>query len=143
VWIKGELHGINASGPSPKAISIEAVKERGFKEMPKHGLIPVTVPGAPSAWAALSKLLAGYRFWKCQSQQLNILKMIISHSKYWGHAYEVFKKKFIGDECKGWFDTIAPLGKAPVSGEMGSSKDHASTLRSMGETLQRVFTLAN
>src|SRR3954471_23293868 len=45
VWTKGELHGLNASGPSPKSISIDAVKQRGYDEMPKHGLVPVTVPG--------------------------------------------------------------------------------------------------
>src|SRR3954451_25133600 len=28
VWTKGELHGLNSSGPAPKSISIEAVKEK-------------------------------------------------------------------------------------------------------------------
>src|SRR6056297_109559 len=55
VWTKGKLHGLNSSGPAPKSISIEAVKERGHDEIPKYGLIPVTVPGAPGAWAELNK----------------------------------------------------------------------------------------
>ena len=55
VWSKGKLHGLNASGPSPQKISIEALKKAGHQEIPKYGMIPVTVPGAPSAWAELSK----------------------------------------------------------------------------------------
>ena len=143
VWTKGELHGLNASGPSPKGISIEAVKDRGFEEMPKHGLIPVTVPGVPSAWAALSK-----RFGRLPLSE--VLKPAIEYAengyplspilgKYWGYAYKVFKKRFTGDEYKGWFDTFAPEGRAPEIGEMWSSKDHASTLRSIGETNAESF----
>jgi gamma-glutamyltranspeptidase/glutathione hydrolase len=138
VWIKGELHGLNASGPSPKSISIDAVKQRGFNEMPKHGLIPITVPGVPSAWAALSK-----RFGKLPLAE--VLKPAIEYAengyplspvlgKYWNYAYRIFKKNFTSDEFKGWFDTFAPAGRAPMIGEMWSSKDHASTLRSIGET---------
>ena len=55
VWVKDKLYGLNASGPSPQSISIEKVKELGHEKMPSHGWIPVTVPGAPSAWAELSK----------------------------------------------------------------------------------------
>lgn len=55
VWTNGKLHGLNASGRSPKNISIEAVKERGYDKMPKYGWIPVNVPGAPGAWAELSE----------------------------------------------------------------------------------------
>lgn len=55
VWTKGELHGLNASGRSPMAITAEEVKKQGYTEMPKRGWIPVMVPGAPSAWAELSE----------------------------------------------------------------------------------------
>lgn len=46
VWIDGEMHGLNASGKSPASISIDAVKALGHKEMPLHGMVPITVPGA-------------------------------------------------------------------------------------------------
>ncbi|WP_028274936.1 gamma-glutamyltransferase [Atopococcus tabaci] len=53
VWTKGKLHGLNGSGKSPQSISIEAVKARGHEKMPTYGWVPVTVPGAPGAWAEL------------------------------------------------------------------------------------------
>ncbi|HQA48756.1 MAG TPA: gamma-glutamyltransferase, partial [Bacillota bacterium] len=49
VWTDGKLYGLNASGPAPGAISAEALRKAGYKEMPQTGWIPVTVPGAPSA----------------------------------------------------------------------------------------------
>ena len=55
VWMKDELFGLNASGPSAKSISKEALVARGHNKMPMHGVIPVTVPGTPSAWVALSE----------------------------------------------------------------------------------------
>src|SRR5699024_9628698 len=36
IWTKGKLHGINGSGKSPKAVSIEKAKKEGNNEMPKY-----------------------------------------------------------------------------------------------------------
>ena len=55
IWVDGKLHGLNASGPAPQAATIEALESLGYDTMPNHGLLPVTVPGAPAAWAALSE----------------------------------------------------------------------------------------
>jgi gamma-glutamyltranspeptidase / glutathione hydrolase len=138
VWTKGELHGLNASGPAPKSISIEAVKAKGHEKMPTFGLIPVTVPGAPAAWVELSK-----RFGKLPLTE--VLKPAIEYAtngyplspvlgKAWKGAFNRFKELFTGDEFKGWFETFAPNGKAPEIGEVWRSEGHANTLRSIAET---------
>jgi gamma-glutamyltranspeptidase / glutathione hydrolase len=138
VWTKGELYGLNASGYSPKNISIEAVKERGYEHIPKHGWIPVTVPGAPAAWAALSK-----RFGKLPLSE--VLKPAIEYAEhgypvsptlgnYWGYAFNVFKNTLTNKEFASWFETFAPKGRAPRIGEVWGSKGHADTLRSIAET---------
>lgn len=143
VWVKGELHGLNASGPAPQSISIDAVKEKGHEKMPTFGLVPVTVPGVPAAWAELSK-----RFGKLPLTE--VLQPAIDYAekgyplspvlgKYWNIAYEKFKEIFTGDEYKGWFDTFAPAGKAPQIGEVWKSEGHASTLRQIAETNAESF----
>ncbi len=143
VWTKGELHGLNASGPAPKSISIDAVKEKGYEAMPKYGVVPITVPGAPGAWAELSR-----RFGKLPLTE--VLKPAIDYAeegyplsptlaKYWNGAYPRFKELFKGDEYKGWFDTFAPDGKVPKLGDMWRSVGHASTLRSIAETNAESF----
>ncbi len=55
VWMKDKMYGFNGSGHAPVNISIEKVKTLGYREMPKHGYIPVTIPGAPKMWATLIK----------------------------------------------------------------------------------------
>ena len=53
LWDGNELHGLNASGRSPKALTRERFK--GRDAMPLRGWDAVTVPGAVSAWVALSE----------------------------------------------------------------------------------------
>lgn len=143
VWTKGELHGLNASGPSPESISVDQLKENGHENIPVHGVLPVTVPGAPAAWAALSK-----RFGKLPLKE--VLEPAIRYAeegypltpilgKYWDAAYKKFSEKFKTEEFQPWFDTFAPKGRAPKIGEVWSSKGHAETLSLIGETKAEAF----
>ncbi|MED4015956.1 gamma-glutamyltransferase family protein [Sutcliffiella cohnii] len=144
VWTKGELHGLNASGPAPASLSIDAVKERGYtNKMPKLGLVPVTVPGAPAAWATLSK-----RFGKLPLSE--VLEPAIQYAtegypvsptlgKYWKGAYRAYKQQGTSEEFSGWFETFAPKGRPPEIGEIWASEGHANTLRAIGETNGEAF----
>ncbi|WP_018923344.1 gamma-glutamyltransferase family protein [Salsuginibacillus kocurii] len=143
VWAEDKLHGLNASGPSPDSISIEAMKERGYEKMPTFGLEPVTVPGAPSAWAALSE-----RFGKLPLT--DVLAPAIHYAeegyplspvlaRFWKAAYDRFNKELTSAEFKAWFDTFAPEGKAPEAGDIWKSPGHAETLRQIAETKARAF----
>ncbi|MCM3005020.1 gamma-glutamyltransferase family protein [Priestia koreensis] len=138
VWMNESLYGLNASGPAPKAMSIEAIEELGYSEIPSHGFIPVTVPGAPSAWVELSK-----RFGRLTLSQ--VLEPAIRYAQEgfplsptlaagWERAYEIFQERLKGEEFQSWFDTFAPNGKVPKAGEMWHSLDHARTLLSIAET---------
>lgn len=138
VWTNGELHGLNASGPAPQAISIEAVKARGHETMPTYGWIPVTVPGAPAAWAELSR-----RFGRLPLAE--VLKPAIEYAengyplsptlaRYWAIAYNKFSQVLSGEEFAPWFSTFAPDGRPPKAGEIWKSPGHAETLRQIAET---------
>ncbi len=49
----GEVHGLNASGWAPAALTPELLRERGIDEMPYRGIHAVTVPGAVGGWVAI------------------------------------------------------------------------------------------
>ena len=49
----GRLHGLNASGWTPRALSAATLASRGAAEMPRAGIHTVTVPGAVAGWEAL------------------------------------------------------------------------------------------
>ncbi|WZL73853.1 gamma-glutamyltransferase family protein [Clostridiaceae bacterium 35-E11] len=143
VWFNDKLHGLNASGPAPKSISIEEVKKAGYNEMPKYGWTPVNVPGAPAAWAELSK-----RFGKLPLTE--VLAPAIEYAqkgypltpnlvKLWNKAYHTFKENLKGDEFRYWFETFAPKGRAPRIGEIWKSHGHGETLRLIAETKAEAF----
>jgi len=46
----GKLTGLNASGPSPKALTPDFLAQRDVKTMPSDGIYTVTVPGAVEGW---------------------------------------------------------------------------------------------
>lgn len=49
------LVGLNSSGFSPALLDKATVTARGYDTIPFDGWLPVTVPGAPAAWCALSR----------------------------------------------------------------------------------------
>jgi gamma-glutamyltranspeptidase/glutathione hydrolase len=53
VWDGTRLHGLNGSGRAPAGLSMAALQQAGYAQMPSHGWLPVTVPGAPAAWRDL------------------------------------------------------------------------------------------
>ena len=143
VWIDGKLHGLNSSGPAPKSISIDGLKNKGYDEIPKFGVIPVTVPGAPAAWAELSK-----RFGRLTLTE--VLKPAIQYAddgypvspyvkKSWDRAYKLYEKEFKSDEFKYWFKTFTKDGRSPNMGEIWRLPDHAETLKSIAKTNAESF----
>jgi len=49
----GKYYGLNASGWAPAAQSVERLRQMGLREMPAHGIEPVTVPGSVDGWQKL------------------------------------------------------------------------------------------
>lgn len=143
VWMKKELHGLNASGPAPQELTIEAVQKAGFEQIPETGVIPVTIPGAPSAWAELTN-----RFGKLTLEE-NLQPAIQlaeegfpvspTAAEFWQEAVDTYKKKHTSDEFEAWFSTFAPGGRAPLAGELWRSVDHANTLREIAKTNSSSF----
>jgi len=147
VWTQDKLHGLNSSGKSPKSISIEKVKGRVFEEMPKMGMVPITVPGAPGAWAELSAKYGRLSLAEALEPAIYYAEhgypLSPTLGKYWGRAFASYKRLFTGDEFAPWFDTFAPQGRAPKIGEMWASPTHASTLREIAETNAASFYRGN
>lgn len=50
-----KLYGLNASGRSPKKLTIDFFEDQGMKKIPSHGPLPVSVPGAVDGWFELHK----------------------------------------------------------------------------------------
>ena len=142
VWMKDKLYGLNASGPAPEAMTLEAMKEAGHEKIPTFGFAPITVPGVPAAWAELSKRFGKLPLSESLAPAIRYAEegypLTPILGKYWKIAYNKFKS-LDNAEFDEWFKVFAPNGRAPEIGEMWKSPDHAKTLRSIGETNAESF----
>jgi len=48
-----KLYGLNASGRSPQALTLDFFEKEGMTKIPSHGALPVSVPGAVDGWFEL------------------------------------------------------------------------------------------
>lgn len=48
-----KLYGLNASGRSPKSMTLDTLKAMGLEKIPAYGPLPVSVPGAVDGWTSL------------------------------------------------------------------------------------------
>lgn len=143
VWMKDELYGLNASGPSAKSISKEALTARGLDKIPMHGVIPVTVPGAPSAWVALSKRFGKLPLTEVLAPAISYAEqgypISVTLGQYWQSGYKKYKNTLTTDEFQSWFDTFSIDGRMPEIGEIWRSPGHADTLRKIAESAGEAF----
>ncbi|NLD68919.1 MAG: gamma-glutamyltransferase family protein [Limnobacter sp.] len=137
VWSRGKLHGLNASGPAPRAISLDALRASGATKMPLYGPMPVNVPGAPGSWAALSKRFGRLPLAKVLAPAIEYARdghaVTATIALAWKTAYELFRRELHGEHFAAWFDTFGPDGRAPRAGEVWRAPDHAATLESIAD----------
>ena len=135
LWDGKKLHGLNASGRSPAAWTADRFK--GKTAMPTRGWDAVTVPGAVSAWVALSE-----RFGK-----LPFADLFEPAIRYASDGYMVSPTiarlwaKQVPDlkDVPGFSEHFMPRGRAPEPGEKFTAPAHAKTLRRIAETKGQAF----
>ncbi len=143
VWLEKEkrLFGLNSSGRAPMLASIESVLRDGRDadgKMPVHGWTPVTVPGAPAAWAEMSR-----RFGRLTLSETLAPAVRYAREGYpcgpnlaemWRQAFVKYSRE-LKDPCfDAWYRTFAPDGRPPEAGDLVVLPDHAATLEEIGAT---------
>ncbi len=121
-----KLYGLNASGRSPKSLSLEYFKSKGITHIPAFGPLPVSVPGCVDGWFELHK-----KFGKLAMP--DILQPAIGYARegfplselvafYWQRNAERLK------QFEGFAEIYLPNGKAPAKGEIFKNPYLANTL---------------
>ena len=137
VWYQGKLHGLNASGPAPRNMTLEKLSAQGLTEMPKYGPLPVTVPGAPAAWAALAERFGRLPLQISMARAIELARGGFPVSPTiafaWQQATRLYREQLKEVHFKSWFETFAPE-RAPNAGEIWRSGAHADSLQSIAES---------
>ena len=141
IWSEKDkkLYGLNASGFSPKNITIEKVKERtGGDSMPAYGWIPAMVPGAPAAWAAVAERFGNLPMDVSMAPAVSYARegypVSPNIARMWKNSYEVYRSLGGGGEFDEWFRTFAPEGRPPEAGETVKLPNHGDTLEEIAKT---------
>lgn len=126
-----ELLGLNASGRSPKAMTLEYFQQRGIDVVPPYGPLPVSVPGAVDGWFQLHKRLG-------RLDMKEILAPAITYAKDGFPVSEVIAHYFQSNKARighypGFADTYMPNGDVPKKGEMFRNPRLAATYELIAE----------
>lgn len=135
VWDGTALHGLNASGRAPAAWSPE--RFAGRAAMPERGWDSVTVPGAVSAWVALTK-----RFGRLDLSTLAEPAIEYAERGFgvgpvvacdWQRGAEVLSAQ------PGFAECFMVGGRVPRAGEWARLPHHAATLKAIAESRGEAF----
>jgi len=129
---EGRLVGLNGSGRSPAAATIEAYRARGLAAMPASGALAVTVPGAVHAWETLAKGYGALPLGevlgpaiRAASDGFPVTEVVAHH---WGLC--VAGGTLRNDAARA---TFAPEGRAPRAGETFRNPRLARTLQAIAD----------
>lgn len=132
VWDGTRLHGLNASGQSPAGWTLE--RFRGHREMPLRGWDAVTVPGAVSAWVALSE-----RFGRLPFETLFEAAIGYAEGGFPVGPKTAYYWRFAERTFAGFADFAEHFLPAPKPGEKFRRPDLARTLALIAESRGEAF----
>src|SRR5690625_1397698 len=96
IWYKGKLYGLNASGFSPESISLEALKDRGYTEIPSYGIVPINVSGGPAGWVSMNEKFGNLSLEECMESGIsyaeNGFAVNPNVGRLWDEAFYIYLK---------------------------------------------------
>ena len=122
---KQELAGLNASGRSPRTMTLEYFRENDYDAIPRFGPLPVSVPGAVDGWFELHG-----RYGRLPMKEL--LAPSIRYAREGFPVTEIIADLFILNKGRiskyqNFAETYMPRGDVPVKGEVFRNPRLAST----------------
>ncbi|MBE0674290.1 MAG: gamma-glutamyltransferase [Bacteroidales bacterium] len=123
---KAKLYGLNASGRSPRSLTLTQLKDMGLDQIPAYGPLPVSVPGCVDGWFEMHEIFG-------KLPMATILKPAIDYARDGFPVTEVIayylqRGTSLLKEYPNVSDVYMPGGKAPSKGEIFRNPQLASTL---------------
>ena len=126
-----KLHGLNASGPAPKNLSIEYFIENGLNKIPPYGPLPVTVPGAVDGWVKLHEKFGKLKFKSLFEPTIEYAKKGFPVTELIAYYLDRSKERF--EDYPNFKDVWMKDGKMPAKGEILKNPQLAETLEIIAE----------
>ena len=132
-----QLYGLNSSGPSPQAMTIDFVKDQGLEKIPAYGPLPVTVPGAVAGWTALHKKFGRKNFKSLFSSAINYAENGFPVTELIAYYLDGSSKRF--KDYPNFADVWMKNGATPKKGEVFKNPALANTYKQISNTYGEAF----
>ena len=132
-----KLHGYNGSGRSPKSLTLAEFRRRGLSDIPPHGPLPVSVPGAVDGWFALHERFGRRTMAQDLAPAVRYARDGFPVSEviayYWDRSVPALSK------WPGFAEQFTLDGRAPRRGETWKNPNLAATLETIGREGRDAF----
>lgn len=133
----GELHGLNASGWAPAALTLESLQMRGHTNIPQRGISSVTIPGCVAGWDALQERFGRLKLPRLLAPAIRLADEGFPVSEivagYWKSSEQLMSADLVAAR------TFLPGGRAPAAGELFRNPDLAWSLRQVARGGRAAF----
>ncbi len=126
-----KLYGLNASGRSPRSLSLEYFLKNGYTSIPPTGPLPVSVPGCVDGWFEMHDRFGSLSMEDILSPAINYAREGFPVSEL--IAYYMDRNARVLKQYPGFAETYMPDGRTPEKGEIFRNPDLASTLEKIAE----------
>ena len=124
-----KLHGLNASGPAPKDISIDYFRDNDLEKIPSYGPLPVTVPGAVDGWIKLHKKFGKLEFRTLFEPTIAYAKNGFPVTETIAYYLKNSQKRF--EKYPNFNELWVKNGSMPAKGEIFKNPQLAKTLETI------------
>jgi len=130
------LYGLNASGRSPGSLTLDYFKKNGYKRIPSHGPLPVSVPGCVDGWFEMHEKFGTLPMRTLLSPAIQYARegfpVTEVIAQYWRSARSLSRFPNVGE-------TYMPDGVPPSKGEIFRNPYLANTLEKIASGGRDVF----
>ncbi len=131
--------GLNGSGRSPRALSLETQRARARNgHIASHGAVSVSTPGAVDAWWSLHQRYGKLNWAELMAPAIDMAEQGVPTAQtiayYLASSHRAFTKPGAGiEEVENFKKTWAASGRTPAEGEIFKNPDLARTYRRIAE----------
>ena len=132
-----KLYGLNSSGPAPKDMNIDFIKNQGLDKIPAYGPLPVTVPGAVAGWVALHKKFGSADFNGIFNNAISYAENGFPVSELVAYYLEGSANRF--KNYPNFSNVWMKNGRTPDKGEIFTNKELATTYKKIASSYGQDF----
>ena len=128
IWIEKDkkLYGLNASGRSPKNLTLDYFKNNKFSEIPAYGPLPVSVPGCVDGWFEMHEKFGSTPMHDILQPAIEYADNGFPVTELVSYYMKKASKNF--DIYPNFKETYYVNGTTPKKGQIFQNKDLANTL---------------